>query len=835
MTGRLVGVGVGPGDPELLTLKAVAAIREADVVAYPRTAGGAFARTIAERHLVPGVAELPLDTPMSRDPEPARAAYDAHAAAIAAHLELGRDVAFLCEGDSLFYGTFAYVMERLSLHHPVSIIPGVPALTAATAAAETALAVGDTVLCVVPAVVAREELRRRMAGNEALALMKIGRNLAEVRDALSDSGRLEDAVLVERASLPAARCRALSAVSEDAAPYFSMVLVPKRNPPVPGGRGVPAIVVLGASGLETARRLAACLGEAEIHGLAGRIETADRWFGDAVCWLRELFRAGRPVIGVCAAGILIRALAPLLSDKKSEPPVIAVAADGSAVVPLLGGHAGANAMAARLASALGVRAAVTTAGDVSLGFALDDPPPGWHVANREAAKGVAASLLAGERVGIAVEAGDAGWLLAHDGFLSGEKPSVIVTDRAAARDTDALILHPPVLAVGVGCDRGADPEKAIAHVRRCLAGAGLAEGAVVGVFSVDVKMDEPAVHAVAAALGVSVRFFSPAELEALTPRLRNPSETVFRVLGCHGVSEAAALAAAGPAARLVVEKTADGSVTCAMARADGNIDIETIGRPRGRLFVVGVGPGAAEWRTPEVTHALALASDVVGYRPYLDLVADLIGAKTRHSSAMTQEESRVRMALDLAASGRTVALVSSGDPGIYALAALVFELLEGGDRADWRRIQTTVCPGVSAMQAAAARLGAPLGHDFTAISLSDLLTPWDAIERRLSAAADGDFVVALYNPVSKRRRGQLARARDILLGGRPADTPVIVARDLGRPEERTRIVALGDLQPDDADMHTVLIVGSSTTRRFGAAGEERVYTPRGYAGKRRGG
>ena len=189
----------------------------------------------------------------------------------------------------------------------------------------------------------------------------------------------------------------------------------------------------------------------------------------------------------------------------------------------------------------------------------------------------------------------------------------------------------------------------------------------------------------------------------------------------------------------------------------------------------------------------------------------------------------MRHALGLAAEGRAVALVSSGDPGIYAMAAVVFELLDRDAHPDWQKIAVEVLPGVSALQAAAARIGAPLGHDFCAISLSDLLTPWLLIEQRLRAAAEGDFVVALFNPVSQRRRRQLAVAKDILLARRPGDTPVVLARSLGRDGETVKVVNLADLDPETVDMMTLVIVGSGATRRVERSdGGYWVYTPRGY-------
>jgi cobalt-precorrin 5A hydrolase/precorrin-3B C17-methyltransferase len=227
------------------------------------------------------------------------------------------------------------------------------------------------------------------------------------------------------------------------------------------------------------------------------------------------------------------------------------------------------------------------------------------------------------------------------------------------------------------------------------------------------------------------------------------------------------------------------------------------------------------------------ATDLVGYSLYLDLVSDISTGKTRHDFDLGKEEDRVRHAMELAGEGRDVALVCSGDAGIYAMATLVFELLQiGGLSPAAQRIEIAVSPGISALQAAAARAGAPLGHDFCTISLSDLLTPWEAIQMRVKAAAEGDFVIAFYNPVSRRRRTQLAYARDVLLQHRPPDTPVILATDLGRPAEKVRVVPLGELNIDDVDMLTVVLVGSSETRTVRTGdGKTWVYTPRGYAAK----
>lgn len=591
----------------------------------------------------------------------------------------------------------------------------------------------------------------------------------------------------------------------------------------------PAVVVLGARSAALAARVVAALPGATVHAPDCAACAADHRFAKATPRLRELFAAGRPIVGICATGILIRAVAPLLADKRSEPPVIAVAEDGSSVVPLLGGHRGANRLAHRIAAALDAHCAVSTASELGLGLALDEPPPGWQLACPELAKPFVARLLDGAPLRLTVEAGDAGWLdQARLTRANDAAREILVTHRLVAGAPERLVMHPPVLALGVGCERGAAAEELLALVRDTIEGEGLAAAAVACVVSLDRKAAEPAVHGLAATLGRPARFFTAAELDAETPRLASPSSTVRAATGAWGVAEAAALRAAGPDARLLVPKRKSARCTCAVALAPGGIDPARVGRPRGLLSVVGIGPGDVGSRTADVVERLRRAEALVGYGRYLDLVADLAPDAPRHPFPLGAEAERCRFALDLAAHGRRVALVCSGDPGIYAMAALVVELAAQGD-AGWQRVEIEVLPGITALQAAAARVGAAIGHDFCAISLSDLLTPWEAIERRLRAAAEGDFVVALYNPVSTRRRAALPAARAILLAARPPGTPVVLARNLGRADERVRIVTLAELDPAAVDMLTLVLVGASTSRRVPRLdGRDLVLTPRGY-------
>jgi len=247
-------------------------------------------------------------------------------------------------------------------------------------------------------------------------------------------------------------------------------------------------------------------------------------------------------------------------------------------------------------------------------------------------------------------------------------------------------------------------------------------------------------------------------------------------------------------------------------------------------MVVGLGPGPAEWMTPEAGAAIEAATDVVGYGPYLDRLA-LRADQRAHASDNRAELDRARLALKLAAEGREVAVVSGGDPGVFAMAAAVFEAVEEDPR--WLDLDIAVAPGVTAMQAAAARLGAPLGHDFCAISLSDNLKPWAIVERRLRAAAEGDFVIALYNPASKARPDRIMQALDLLRRLKAQATPVAFARAVGRPDERLILTTLGEADGKLADMATLIVVGSSETRFIARNGARRwMATPRAYGGGR---
>jgi cobalt-precorrin 5A hydrolase/precorrin-3B C17-methyltransferase len=584
----------------------------------------------------------------------------------------------------------------------------------------------------------------------------------------------------------------------------------------------PVILCLNKAGEPLAHRIAAAL-KAPVHGRQDRVSKADTFFTNALDHARDLFASGTPIIGICASGILIRAVAPLLNDKTTEPPVISISDDGAVVVPLLGGHRGANRLAKQIVGALGGTAAVTTAGDVALGVALDEPPVGYALANPENAKDVMSQMLNGAG---ATVTGDAPWL---DQLPKGD----ITISCGLEPSTADLQFHPQQITLGVGCARNCAPEELHDLVMATLKEANIAPSAIHSINTLDLKADEPAVFFLQKILNRPVRVFAAAELEALTPQLANPSDVVFAEVGTHGVSEAAALAQSG--GTLHTEKRKTKNATCALSIAPAPLT-DLKGRSRGRLSVVGIGPGQATWRTPEVSRLIADAEELVGYGLYIDLLGPLAAGKIRSDFPLGGEEARCRYALEQAALGKNVALVCSGDAGIYAMGALVFELLDRAPDQEGvsdaaRRTEVICSPGVSALQGAAARAGAPLGHDFCTISLSDLLTPREDIIRRLNAAAIGDFVIAFYNPVSKTRRTLLAEARDILLKHRPADTPVMLASNLGRPTELVRYRRLDQLEVDEVDMLTVVLIGSSNSRLAQLGEGPRMFTPRGYARK----
>ncbi|MFM0082494.1 precorrin-3B C(17)-methyltransferase [Paraburkholderia sediminicola] len=589
----------------------------------------------------------------------------------------------------------------------------------------------------------------------------------------------------------------------------------------------PAIVILGAGALETARRIQMLYAGCQVHALQGRVE-ADVSYTELRAHLCDLYARGTPIIALCAAGIVIRCVAPLLSNKGVEPPVLAVAEDGSAVVPLLGGLAGVNVMAREIAAALAVSPAITTSGELRFGTCVLNPPEGYALADLAQGKRFVSDLLAGESTRIE---GEAPWL--DDAQLprsESARLAIRVTPRVWDGRDDELVIHPrsvvaAVTVPGAGAHSNTDIDRATnssadaltasgariaALVNEALNAHGLAPLSLAALLVPSEHMANPALVDAAASLNVPLRFAQTRPEDGEPPgnllhaALRAPYQTLHD----------------------------DVDAGVALALAALAIDPDTIGRTRGRLTVIGLGPGSADLMVPAARTALNEATDILGYETYVKMAGPLRADQRVHGTDNREEMQRARHAFELASTGRSVVMVSSGDPGVFAMAAAVLEALEegGSTNADWRAVQLAIVPGVSAAMATAAQAGAPLGHDFCMLSLSDNLKPWTIIEKRLRHAAEADLVMAFYNPISRARPWQLDKALDIVREYRAAATKVVLGRDIGRPGSTLRTITLGELRSSDVDMRTMVIVGSSTTRAFanGVDGGEWVYTPRWY-------
>lgn len=523
--------------------------------------------------------------------------------------------------------------------------------------------------------------------------------------------------------------------------------------------------------------------------------------GDAV---RAAFAQCEQLVCFLATGAVVRLVAPLLDDKASDPGVVCVDEGGRFAVSLVGGHGGgANDLAREVAEVLGAEPVVTTATDAAGLPGLDTL--GFPVEGDVAA--VSRALLDGEPVALRA---DVAWPLPPLPVADEGAYTIRLTDRLVGAGPREAVLRPPTLVVGVGASKGAPVEEVLALVEGALREAGLSAASLAELATVDAKSEEPGIVEAARRLGVPLVAYPAGELARV--EVPNPSDAPLAAVGTPSVAEAAALVRGG---ELLVPKRkserADGQpamATCAVVRRPG----------RGRLAVVGLGPGARDLLTPRAKAELRGASVLVGLDQYVDQIRDLLRPGTRIlESGLGAEEERARTAVEEARRGQAVALIGSGDAGVYAMASPA--LAEASDDIDVAGV-----PGVTAALAAGAILGAPLGHDHVSISLSDLHTPWEVIERRVRAAAEADIVVTFYNPRSRGRDWQLPKALAILAGHREPATPVGVVRNASRADESSRLTTLAALDPATVDMMTVVTVGNTATREIAG----RMVTPRGY-------
>ena len=628
------------------------------------------------------------------------------------------------------------------------------------------------------------------------------------------------------------------------------------------------LISVTAGGRAAAERLAAVLPYAQLYD------------GSAASALPRAFAECDAIISFLAVGATVRIVAPLITGKYEDPGIVCVDEALRYAIPVLGGHAGgANVLARRVAGILGATAVMTTAAEAAGSVGLDEfgADLGFVVEPSSDMAPVGAAILSGERVTLtmeqqwpvpplppnvvrtpqpepgvpaivvsdevprppAAEIPDGAGAAAAGNVFGGasDAPETVGGAPWAAGDTAGaagaagdiagtakppgprVTYRPPSLVVGVGASTGVTAGEAGRLIDETLAAAGLSPRSVRWVATADIKAREPGLLAAARQRRWAVVTAPAAQLATID--VPTPSEIVRAAVGTPSVAEAAALLVAegspeqggpgpgGPGgARLMVTKRSSARATVAVARL----------RPRGRLALIGLGPGARDLMAPRAVEELRRASVVVGLDQYVDQVADLIspGAQVLASS-LGEEEQRAGVAVSEALAGRAVALIGSGDVGIYAMASPALALAD-------ERIEVVGVPGVTAALAAGAVLGAPLGHDHAIISLSDLHTEWAVIERRVRAVAEADLVTCFYNPVSRTRNWQLGRALAILAGHRPPETPVGWVRDASRPGQYSGIATLAEFDPAEADMHTLVVVGSSRTTVVAG----RMVTPRDY-------
>jgi cobalt-precorrin 5A hydrolase / precorrin-3B C17-methyltransferase len=554
------------------------------------------------------------------------------------------------------------------------------------------------------------------------------------------------------------------------------------------------------------------------------------------------FTEYKSLVLIMAAGISTRLIAHLIEDKHEDPGVVVVDDGGKFAISLLSGHlGGANALTQKVAHWLGATPVITTASDALGSLAVDllGKEFGWEIEDGDNLTRVSMALIEGQPVGVYQESGEQNWMVDRESLpgnitvfpdiktLAEAKlaAALIVTDRILepgelqGLPAQKVIYRPKSLVVGIGCNRGTSSNTIEKAVKSVFSEYNLSIKSIRKLATIDIKQDEDGLLEYAHNNCLAVEYFNKEALGKV-PLASASSKEVMKHIGLPGVSEAAALLASG--GTLVVPKVAyQRAVTIAVARI--SFAPEPV-KKKGKLFVVGTGPGDPAQMTLRAREVLDQSDVVVGYGTYIDLVKNILGGKKTVETGMGGEVERVKAAIDLAKSGKTVSIVSGGDSGVYGMAGLVGELIAEDHAVEF---DLEVVPGVPALAAAAALLGAPLTADFACISLSDHLITWEEIRQRLESAAKGNFVIVLYNPKSRQRTTQLAEAREIILSCRQPDTVVGVVRNAYRAEQSTQITDLEHLLDTEVNMNTIVIIGNSAT--FATAGW--MVTPRGYRTK----
>ena len=529
-------------------------------------------------------------------------------------------------------------------------------------------------------------------------------------------------------------------------------------------------------------------------------------------WFTEL--SGIVIIG--AAGIAVRLIAEFVSDKEKDPAVLVLDELGKNCIPILSGHlGGANILAQEIADFLGGQAILTTATDIHHVLAIDSfaRKNNLVIADKGMIKEISFRFLAGESVGVVSEkemqAVEELLIKEAEGLIKKDDTSLpagiyIGNHMGEKPFASTCVLLPKNLIIGIGCKKGKTEAEICTLVESVLSSEKLSIKQIAAIASIDIKMKEPGLKQAAEKYRVPLQTFSAEELQSVKGDFSG-SAFVQETVGVDNVCERSACLAAGDMP-FIRKQAADG-ITIAVARK----------KKRGVLYLVGFGPGEEKYMTGAAKEALEDSEIMAGYTVYIELIQKIYPNKQYYETPMRREEERCRWALERAAEGYHVALVCSGDSGIYGMAALVYELWDN-------KTEVVVVGGVTAAISGGAVLGAPLAHDFSVISLSDLLTPWELIEKRLESAAAADMVICLYNPSSKKRKDYLQKACDIILQYHHPDTVCGYVKNIGREGENSRVLTLGELKYAEVDMFTTVFIGNSTTKNiFG-----KMVTPRGY-------
>ncbi len=570
------------------------------------------------------------------------------------------------------------------------------------------------------------------------------------------------------------------------------------------------------------------------------LENCQIYTNDLKTHLTNIWQENRAFIFCLAAGAVVRLIAPLLTDKYQDPAVIIIDQKGKFVISLCSGHiGGADRLTEKIANLIGATPILTgSANTLNLpGIDVLGLPFGWRRGKGDW-NGVAGAISKLETVQVIQEVGSTLWQenlpTQHPfyfGFPEVNRSSISpqarvwisFTKRRFSPNSDMpkVQWHPRVLWVGIGCERGTSKQLIKTAIETIFDRNHLATEAIAGITTIDLKADEIGILELCQDWNIPLITFAAEELAKI--EVPTPSKIVSQEVGTPSVAEASAiLAAHNPlivSKQIFKQESKLGAVTVAIAPAER----EYLDRD-GCLYLVGIGPGSLDQITPAAKTAIDGADAIVGYSLYLDLISPLFRpGQIIESSNITKERDRAQRGIKLAKWGLTVAVISSGDCGIYGMAGLVLEELRLQNW-DGKVPKVEVFPGITAMQAAASRVGTPLMHDFCAISLSDLLTPWEVIEKRLEAAAIADFVTSLYNPRSLKRTEQIKIARDIFLKYRDLDTPVAIVRSAYREEETIHLTTLDKMLSVTIDMLSTVIIGNSSTRNYANL----MITPRGY-------